>query len=139
MSNTQNENSMTNAQSANAPFISRRSEQGVDIEKAIEKVLLIFKVTLNTADDDQYNSAIIACKSKARLMELINGAPFDYSTGFSARHEYTSIQFDKEFYIHPDQVIDGQRFEKIEEIGLYTYPHPDEIDTIVIESDFNGA
>lgn len=139
MSNTQNENSMTNAQSANAPFISRRSEQGVDIEKTIKNVLLIFKVTLNAADDDQYNSAVIACKSKARLMELIDGPTFDYNAGFNARHECTSVQFDKEFFIHPYQVIDGQRFEKIEEIGLYTYPHPDEIDTIVIESDFNGA
>ncbi len=139
MSNTQNENTMTNAQSVNAAFISRRSEDGVDIEKAIKNVLLIFKVTLNTADDDQYNSAVIACKSKARLMELIDGPIFDYNTGFSARHECTSVQFDKEFFIHPSQVIDGQRFEKIEEIGLYTYSHPDEIDTIVIESDFNGA
>ncbi len=135
MSNTQNEKFMTKAQSTNALLISGGAEKGVDIEK----ILIIFKVTLHPADDDQYETAVIACKSKTRLMELIDDIPFDYNTDFCTRDKYTSIQFDSEFFIHPDQVIDGRKVDKIEEIGLYTYPYPDGIDTIIIESKFDGA
>ena len=135
MSNTQSAISMDKSQPTNALFISRKAEKGFDFGK----ILLIFKVTLNPADVGQYNSAIIACTGKGRLMELIDGIPFDYDTAFTVRDEYPSIQFDKGFYIHPDQVIDGRKFDKIEVIGFYTEPCPDGIDTIVIESDFKGV
>lgn len=86
----------------------------------------LFRVKLNDGGWDTYDSAIIACKSKAMLEELFENGDFN-----DCIHDSERVQYDYRFYMV------GQTVKEIECIGSTIIPT--DKDAIVILSSFNSG
>lgn len=84
----------------------------------------LYKVTLSNGGYDTYDSAVIACKSKEVLEELLD-------MEFDQFHDSPNVEFQRDFCIR------SQRVESIEGIG-YTDIESDK-KAVVIISSFNAG
>lgn len=92
----------------------------------------LYKVTLDRNDYDLYDSAIIACRSKAVLEDIIKYGILDFNLDCEASKQFPyKIQYDQNFYINSQPVL------SIEGIG-FTDMETD-ADAVVVLSSFNAG
>ena len=89
----------------------------------------LFLVELDPVDWDEYDSAVIACRSREILGELLDGE--NCSRGYCSDYRIA--------YKYGFSIMSGQHVTSVTEIGTYTLGIPDGKDAVIVLSSFNAG
>lgn len=92
----------------------------------------LFLVETNQFEYDTYDSAVIACESRAKLIDLINDGVFDKfaADGSKLRDSRDIVSYRTDFFL-------AHKVETITEIG--TYDLPTDKQAVVVHASFNAG
>lgn len=89
----------------------------------------LFKVDISPVDYDEYDSAVIACRNREILDELLDGAFARTNPECNSRVAYK----------YGFEIGSNQRVTSVIEIGTYTLGIPDGKEAVVVLSSFNAG